>query len=204
MALLDKVGLALQFSVLRSSEQEKAIRRLQKTSLNDIRHYIDTFRAGLAPEVLASSQFSLSVFLIPKLENNSKKADLSVEFVHYDANNPVEMEELRNITALIKEKKIPVVGKGLLKPKAVVEQLEQRLKYKFTQHTHTICWKYYQARPSGDSDQPEKTKSEFCLYDELSKSYGYTEAWVNFLYKKLSDPAEYQAVTGKKPDQLSA
>ncbi len=55
MALLDQVGVALQFSALRPHQQEEALRRLQSAALDDVRDYIQTFRAGLAPEILDSS-----------------------------------------------------------------------------------------------------------------------------------------------------
>ena len=142
MALLDQIGVALQFSALRPHQQAEAVRRLQSTALNDVRDYIETFRAGLAPEILDSSQFSLRVFLIPKLEHNPKVADLSVEFLPYDADNPIAMEELRRVTALIREKRIPVASKGLLKATAVVAQVQEHLPFKFTQDTHTRCWKH--------------------------------------------------------------
>ena len=199
VALLDQIGIALQFSALRPHQQEEAVRRLQGTALSDVRDYIETFRAGLAPEILDSSQFSLRVFLIPKLENNPKVADLSVEFVQYDPSNPIAMEELRRVTALIREKKILVASKGLLKPKAVVAKVKECLPFKFTQDTHTRCWKHYKVRPTGGSEQPEDTRSDFCIYDELANGYGYTEAWVRYLCRKLVDPVEYEAVTGKTP-----
>ena len=199
MALQDQVGVALQFSALRPRQQAESLRRLQRAALDDVRDYIQTFRAGLAPEILESSQFSLRVFLIPKLSNNPNVADLSVEFVPYDPSCPTEMEELRRVTALIREKTVPVASKGLLKPTAVVERVQRCLPFKFIMDTHTRCWKHYGVRPPTRSDHPENTRSDFCLYDELSESYGYTEAWVKYLCRKLADPDEYQAVTGRMP-----
>lgn len=198
-ALLDQVGVALQFSALRPHQQEEALRRLQSTALSDVRDYIETFRAGLAPEILGSSQYSLRVFLIPKLENHPTAADLSVQFVPYDADNPEAMEDLRAITALIREKSVPVASKGLLKPSAVVARVQERLPFRFNQDTHTRCWRYYEVRPQADSERPENTKPEFCVYDEFAKGYGYKESWVKFLCRKLSDASEYKAVTGKAP-----
>ena len=199
MALLDQVGVALQFSALRPHQQEESLRRLQSAALDDVRDYIQTFRAGLAPEVLDSSQYSLRVFLIPKLENNPNVADLSVEFVPYDPSSPAEMEALQKVTALIREKKVPVASKGLLKPKAVVARVQKCLPFKFTMDTHTRCWKRYKARPPGSSEKPENTRTDFCIFDEFAESYGYTETWVKYLCRKLAEPVEYQAVTGKKP-----
>ena len=203
MALLDQVGVALQYSALRPQQQAEALRRLQSATLDDVRDYIQTFRAGLAPEVLESSQYSLRVFLIPKLESNPNAADLSVEFVPYDPSSPTDMEALQSVTALIREKKVPVASKGLLKPKAVVERVTEVLPFKFTMHTHTQCWKHYEVRPPKDSNNSENTKADFCIYDELAQDYGYTEAWVKYLCRKLAEPDEYQAVVGKPPVSTS-
>ena len=199
MALLDQVGVALQFSALRPHQQEEALRRLQSAALDDVRDYIQTFRAGLAPEIFESSEFSLRVFLIPKLETNRNVADLSVEFVRFDPDNATEMEGLRHVTALIREKQVPVANKGLLKPSAVVALVLKGIPFNFSMNTHTQCWKHYDVRPIGGSDHPERTNADYCVYDELGKGYGYTEAWVNYLCRKLTDPDEYKALTGRTP-----
>ena len=197
-ALLDQIGVALQFSAIRPQQQEEALRRLQGSALGDIREYVETFRAGLPPEILESSQYSLRVFLIPKLENTPRLADLSIEFVQHESTSPIT-EELRRVTALIREKRIPVVSEGLLKPMAVVKKVKARIPFKFTTDTHTRSWKYYKVRPPAGSENPDITRSEFCVYDQLADGYGYTEAWVNYLSMNLADPFEYEAVTGRSP-----
>lgn len=199
MALLDQVVVSLQFSVLRPHQQKEALHRLQSKAVDDVREYIQTFRAGLAPEVLDSSQYSLRVFLIPKLENKPNAADLSVEFVPYDSNSPMDVEHLQKVTTLIREKQIPVASVGLQKPKVVVEKVQQALQFKFNMDTHTRCWKHYGVRPKRGDKNPEKTKADFCIYDEFAKDYGYTDAWVKYLSRKLAVPAEYQTVVGKPP-----
>lgn len=203
-ALADDLGIALQFSVFRPAEQEKALRRLEGSAVSDVREFIRKFRADLPPEILESSDFSLKVFLIPKLANTSGAADLSVEFIPYDATKPEEMESLSRVTAIIKEKQVAVASKGLLKPSIVVELVSSRLPYRFTMHTHTKAWQRYGVRPDGKSTQPQQTRQDFCVYDELAGVYGYTPAWVDFLCKKLADPAEFETVTGKAPTRPPA
>ena len=109
------------------------------------------------------------------------------------------MKELQKVTALIKEKQVPVASAGLLRPTEVVARLKKSVTHPVGIHTHTRAWKYYKVRPAPTSDHPERTKSEYCVYDALMKGYGYTEAWVRFLTKKLSDAEEYQRVTGSLP-----
>ncbi|MFX0200789.1 MAG: DUF3644 domain-containing protein [Candidatus Hodarchaeota archaeon] len=198
-ALAETLAVSLQFSALRQKEQEKALKKLERSAARDVLDFIQKFRAGLPPEVLESSKFSLKVFLVPKLANRESAADLAVEFVPYDPSKPEEMKDLRRITAMIKEKRIPIASKGLMKPSEVVERLKECLPFRVTMHTHTRAWKYYKARPKSGSINPEKTKSEFCVYDYLMEGYGYTEAWVRFLCRRLQDPNEYRKVAGLEP-----
>ena len=115
---------------------------------------------------------------MPKLANREKSADLAVEFVRYDPTRLEQTEGLRRVAALIKERQVPVASSGLMKPGEVVARLEECLPFQVSMHTHTRAWKVYQVRPGSDSKRPRETVSRYCLYDDLSKSYGYTEAWV--------------------------
>jgi hypothetical protein len=146
-SLVESLVLALQFSALRSQEQERAVKKLQASALRDILDFIQEFRTGLPLEVLDSSKYSLKVFLIPKLANRQSAADLAVEFVPFDASKPAEMEELEKVTALIREKRVPVVSSDLLKAGQVVKRLKQLVPFKITEHTHTCAWRHYKVRP---------------------------------------------------------
>lgn len=199
LALASNLAVSLQFSALRPKEQEKSLRKLGSSAAKDILDFIRIFRANLPPETLESSRYSLRVFLVPKLANRESTADLSVEFVHYDPSKPEEMSKLKQIATLIKDKRVPVVSKGLLRPGEVVERLEECLPFKVTMHTHTRAWQYYKVRPRSKTDQPEKTDAKYCVYDQLMGAYGYTEAWVKYLCRKLIDEHEYQKVTGQQP-----
>lgn len=194
-AIAGQLAVALQFSILRPDAQEEALRRLQSSSATDLLDFIRQFRGGLPREVVESSSYSLRVFLVPKLANREKSADLAVEFVRYDPTRPEQTEGLRKVAALIKERHVPVASSGLMKPGEVVARLEECLPFRVSMHTHTRAWKAYEVRPGSDSERPRETVARYCLYDDLSKSYGYTEAWVEHLCRKLSDFEEYERVT---------
>ena len=172
---------------------------LQSSAATDLLDFIRQFRAGLPQEVLESSSYSLRVFLVPKLANRAGTADLSVEFVPFDRSRPEEMEGLKKVAALIKEKHVPVASSGLMKPGEVVRKLAEGLPFQVTMHTHTQAWRVYGVRPGTDAEDPRDTRSQYCLYDDLSGSYGYTQAWVDYLRRKLSDPQEFERVTGAPP-----
>jgi hypothetical protein len=101
---------------------------------------------------------------------------------------------------MIREKHIPIANLGLYKPKEVVAELRDgNLNAKVDLHVHTRAWKYYKVRPSRGDGHPERTRPEYCLYDE-NEDYVYTKAWVDKLAKDLADPAEYQRVVGRRPN----
>lgn len=201
-ALSDQLALALQFTALRPEAQKEALHRLQASAATDLLDFIRQFRAGLPQDVLESSSYSLRAFLVPKLANRMESADLAVEFVRFDPTRPEEMEGLRKVAALIKDRHVPVASSGLMKPSEVVWKLAERLPFQVSMHTHTQAWRVYGVRPGTNAADPRDTRSQYCLYDDLSGSYGYTQAWVDYLLRKLSDPQEFERVTGAPPVRI--
>jgi hypothetical protein len=53
---------------------------------------------------------------------------------------------------------------------------------------HVKCYKYYAVRGSYE-DGKEKCNSEYCDYKESLRTFMYTQKWVDFLVRELSDPA---------------
>ena len=101
-ALNESLSLALQFSCSRNGNQQTAIRKLHKGLAKDVVSYITAFRSSLSTEQLQDMQFSYKVFLFPKPANREAGADLAVEFVRYDPNDPEEMARINRAVALIK------------------------------------------------------------------------------------------------------
>ena len=198
-ALAEHLDLALQFSAFRPEGQQEAVRRLSASAAQDLLTFIQSYRADLPPDVLESSSFSVRVFLIPKLAVRASAADLAVEFMPYNPKNPDELKRLKRVTAMIKEKRTPVASAGLMKPSEVVRRLRRQLSVDVTMHTHTQAWKAYNVRPPTGADNPASTRSEFCIYDELAGGYGYKEAWVRYLLRKLGDQTEFARVMNWKP-----
>ena len=198
-AIGGQLAVSLQFSALRPEAQRKALRRLQTSQAKDLLEFIERYRANLAPGVFESSAYSMRVFLLPKLAVRERNADLAVEWVQYDETKPEEMEKLQKVTALIKEKRVPIASEGLLKPSEVVERLGECLPFRVNMHTHTQAWRTYGVRPDGGAKEKTRTHPDFCVYDELANAYGYTRAWVEYLCRKLQDEREFARVTGKPP-----
>lgn len=84
------------------------------------------------------------------------------------------------------------------KRKQVVEQVHAQIDRDFSMHMHTQAWRYFGVRPPSDSPDQYKTRSEFCVMNELVGKHVYTPAWVKFLVRRLSDPAIYEEIASVK------
>jgi len=77
----------------------------------------------------------------------------------------------------------------------VVSEVNKQLTGRhFSIYEHTLCWKYYRVRPPKSDPQPDRTQTNYCVYNPLYKDYLYTPAWVRFLVEKLSDESEYARI----------
>jgi len=198
-SLAEDLAVSLQFSTSVPAPKRTAAKRLAASASKSVRDYIEKFRGGLPADVLNSSSYSFSVYLVPKLANRASAADVSVEFIPYDETKPEEMARLEKLTTLIKEKLIPVANLDLLKPGVVVRALQQRVPWKVTAHTHTMAWRHHAVRPPAGAAQPERARSEYCVYDPPHEDYLYTRAWVELLVRELSIAAKYHEVVGVLP-----
>ena len=197
-ALTDTLAVSLQFARSTPDGKAAALKRLASTRTKDVREYVEQFRGGLPADVLESSKYSFSVFLVPKVANRASAGDICVEFVPFDG-SPEGREELQKVNAVIREKQVPVLNLNTLKPSQVVKEVKKKCPHRMTPHIHTLCWKHFQVRPSSSSKNPEKTDAKYCLYDKVHADYVYTEAWVALLCRELSDADKYEEITGKAP-----
>lgn len=75
---------------------------------------------------MQSGEYSFKAFLIQVANHKSADA-LPVQFFPYDKLTDDEKKKVERIAGLIKEKHIPVVNKGTLKPASVIQQVQERL-----------------------------------------------------------------------------
>lgn len=195
-ALMDQLAVSLQFSQVVPSEKRKAVHALARGGAKTVTEYVERFRGKLPATVLNSMKYSFNVFLVPKVTNRKAMADAAVEFVKVDEANDGELQRLEKLNVLIKEKHIPIANIDMFRPSQVVEQLQDGVPYAVTMHTHTCAWRHYGVRPASNSLHPERTRSEYCVFDNVHQDYVYTKAWIGMLAKELSTPAGYNRVVG--------
>lgn len=203
-ALADQLAVSLQFSEVMPDEKGKATKALLSANAQTVREYVEKFRGGLSSPVLNSMKYSFSVFLVPRVANRAGMADVAVQFVKVDEASQEELARLEKLNVLIREKRIPISNLGLFKPGEVVAEVRKRIVHPINLDLHTRAWRHYGVRPRAESDHPEHTTAQYCVYDEAHEDYLYTQAWVDKLARDLAEPAEYARVAGKPPRAANA
>jgi len=174
---------SLQFSHIRTKQQDKANRSALSKDLSEIVSFVERYRNSLDEATYNSQEYSIKLIQIPKI-SNTNRADAAVEFVRWDALSDEDKAAYEQLNVIIKDKtvKVQAANVGRLKPSEVVKKVNEGLVGKsITQNLHTTLYKIFSIRPKNGADDPFDTQSEFCLYDETHGDYVYQDAWVSFL-----------------------
>jgi hypothetical protein len=198
-ALVDQLAISLQFSTMVPAEKRKAAKALATTNARSVKEYIEQFRGNLPSSVLNSMKYSFNVYLVPKVANRKSAADAAVNFIRVDEASEEELARLEKLNVLIREKKIPIANLDLYKPSQVIAKINESCPYQISLNTHADCWRYFQVRPSAGDLNPERCRSEYCVYDEPHKDYLYTEAWIQKCIEALSNVDRFHEITGREP-----
>jgi len=83
-SLNESLAYSLQFSLMRTDEQKKANKSILSKELKAVKNFIDTYRSSVKDEVFESQEYSIKLIQIPKV-SNTKKGDLAIEFVNWNA-----------------------------------------------------------------------------------------------------------------------
>lgn len=191
--------IPLQLSMLRPEAQIQSFKQLQSQIPVDVLEFLNRHRQEVPTEVLRSHEYALPIFFVPVAANRERSADAVVHFVRPGQVSKEIEKALQHLAVVPKPKLVPVVGENLFRPQEVVNLVRARLPFRFSLNLHARCWRHYGVRPASGDSEPAATDPEFCVYDKLSRSYGYTEQWIDYLVAELSDADRYQQVVGVAP-----
>lgn len=195
-ALLEQLAVSLQFSRIIPVEKKQALGTLASSASRSVTDYIERFRGNLPSAVLNSMKYSFNVYLVPRVVNREKAAEAAVQFISVDDADKAQIDRLEKLNVLIKEKHIPIANLDLFKPSKVVTQVIKRISYAFSIPKHTESWRHFRVRPAGGTAHPKRTRTEYCIYDEVHGDYLYTKAWIEMLCQELADPNKFKEITG--------
>ena len=81
----------------------------------------------------------------------------------------------------------------------LARQIEERIPFTFNVGHLKGCSVSLNVRPYPKGLHPERTRSEFCIYDDRHKDYSYTSAYRDYLVRNLTTPEQFSALTGRDP-----
>ena len=185
-----------------TTEGTEALLELRDRLPANLKHFIADFHDGLTDELAADARFELRLRVV--LEQVQRGGDApAIQFTRWDDMTDEERELVTELgrrgQTIIREQKRAVVGHGLLRPHEAERQVAAAIPFRFTSNHFLRAWQIKGIRPKSGDLHPERTDEKYCLYDELSRSYGYTSAWVKCLIKQCSTVDGFEAATGRTP-----
>lgn len=183
-------------------EGQETLVRLQSKLPAELRKFIADFDAGLPEVTRQDHRFEFRPRVI--LEKGPRSPDaLVMQFTRPEDMTEEEIaaaEELaKRGQAVVVEKIKPVVGADLYRPQEVVDAIKAAIPFEFNMSHATAAWKLRKIRPESGDAHPERTMEQFCLYNRLSRSYGYTETWIKYLIENCQTADGFEKVTGRTP-----
>ncbi len=202
--LPNTLAYSLQFSQKHNENQIESIKKYRNRYSYKILDFIQDYENKLYnidPEVYKSQSYCFRIYLIPKIVKENK-AEAAVEYIKYDVYDSNVAAEIDKAILVIKENR---VSGDYYKAGDVCKIVMERLKiikgpnWKFTASSHHArSAKYFKIREGYKTNNPEKTKKEYCFYDPTFKQYIYTKQWIDFLSNQLKDYKTYKAILKTK------
>ena len=200
-------GLAdqLRFPVFLSTLTDDAVSALKSTYKRlpkRVTNYVEEYDAALGDDVRSDHRYDFRVLLIPQTGSKTD-ADVAMRFVRVEQLPKDQQDQLQVVQTIVRDKQVPVSNLDRYKPSVVSKKVEAALGVRFSvSSAHTAAWRYYKVRPPQGADRPERTKAQYCVWDEPHGDYLYLQAWINRLIKELKDPAKFREVVGRDPTPL--
>ena len=198
--LPNSLAYSLQFSRKFKPEQYNTTKKYRNRHTYKVVDFIKEYETHLYesnPAVYKSQNYNFRIYMVPKLVKENK-SEAAIEFIHYDNLDPESIDEIEKAMFVIKETR---VGGEYYRASEVCKIVYDKLKstkgedWKFSPSYHHVkCANYFSIREGYNTDHPEKTKKEYCIYDSVFNSYIYTKQWINFLIKQIRDPDLYSII----------
>lgn len=192
-AINENLAFSLQFSRVRKKEQLEASRKLLSPEVQDLKVFIDNYRSSISEEVYNSQDYSIKLIQIPKI-SNTNKSDLAIEFVNWSNLSESDRVNYSKVCAIIKDKVVrqEAVNPGKLKPGEIIARVNSSIEHPINQYDHKCILSILSIRPYKDflgNDDPYRTNTSFCHFDETHNDYVYQNAWAEFLIEKINQGA---------------
>lgn len=183
-----------------TTEGTDALKALRARLPADLRRFIAQFHDGMTEKSRGDERFELGLNVV--LQQVQRGADsLSIQFSRWDDMTDAEKAAAELLgkrgQAIVREQTRLVVGHGLLKPREAEQRVAAAIPFEFNSHHFLRAWQVKRIRPPNNDPNPERTDQKYCVYDALSRSYGYTDAWVKYLIRACSTETGFENATSR-------
>jgi len=185
-----------------SPQGEQALRKLRRALPIDLRGFLTEYESGLDDEVARDPRYEFRLRATVELAPKDPEA-VAVQFTHYadmtDEERAAVEEMGRKGQVIVRDRKQPVSGLGRVMPTPAAAEVQAGIPYVFNVSHFAAAWRLGGIRPPSGDPTPDRTNPDFCEFDEPTKSYRYTRAYVKHLIKKCSTPEGFKSITGMEP-----
>lgn len=183
-------------------EGEQALRSFRKTLPADLRGFVTDYESGLDEAVVNDSRYEFRLRAMVELAPKDPDA-IAMQFTRYEDMTEEQRafaEEMgKRGQVIVREQKRPISGLGRLMPKTAAAEVQAGIPFVFNLNHFAAAWKRKKVRPPSGDPNPDRTNSDFCEYDEPTKTYRYTKAYVSHLIKKCGTEKGFEDITGMAP-----
>lgn len=167
------------------------------------RRFISQFESSLDPKVTDDQHYEFRVHLIPKLGAKSE-ADLALTYVRMSDLSGEQQEALADIgktgTVIVREQIREVVNANTVRATQAAQAIQDLIPFKFRPSTHVPrAWKALKARPAAGDTHPERTRTEYCVYDRAHGDYLYTQKFIEKVAEKTATAEDFRDFLGLEP-----
>lgn len=188
-----------------SAQGEQALRRFRKTLPSDLHGFLTDYESGLDESVVQDSRYEFRLRATVELAPKDPDA-VAIQFTRFEDMTDDEkaaVEEMgRKGQVIVRDRKQLVSGLGRLMPKPAAAEVEAGIPFVFNLSHFTGAWKHGKLRPEYGDSNPHRTNTDFCEYDEPTRSYRYTKAYVKHLIKQCSTEDGFRSTTGGRTPRL--
>jgi hypothetical protein len=193
----ESLSSQLRFPLFLSSITDSAVmalKRVRERIPKGIIEWVRDFDATLNPDLVADQKFDFRIYIMPYIGPKTE-ADAAMSFVRPEDLTDEQREVMNQVLTIIRDRQVPVSDLGGLLPNQVAKQVAAAISRPFAVSSHHVrAWRYYEVRPETGAAEPARTKQDFCHWNPAFKQYVYTENWVKFLIRKLSDEETYRQI----------
>lgn len=206
-SIADRVHIPVALSTF-SREGAAAMASSQLLLPRRLRDFFIDYRSRLDEGVLNDQAFEMRIEIVQK-RSPKTEADLAVSFVREDDLTSEELSAYKELErvgrVILRDKDRDVANLGWLKPSAASAAIQEGLSVRFRPSAEfPRAWRHYKVRPdkTAAGKQRGKTITKYCRYDEPHDDYLYSQEYVGFIVRELSNVASFQSVIGWPPKPL--